>query len=365
MKKLGATHLVSVSAVGSMKEEIAPGDLVDRRPVHRSHQAAARAPSSTTASSAHVAFADPVCPGSPTPRAARRARTRARASHRGGTYVCIEGPQFSTRAESRVYRSWGVSVIGMTNMPEAKLAREAELPYATLALATDYDCWHESEDDVSVEAVLAVLRESVETTKRLIAELAASLPDPRKSPAHGALQHAVLTADRSSPPNKRAELDWLLPKRNDEHEPEASSSSHRRVDGVRRPRDAHRHRQERGRRIGHVLRLRGVAFLARPHRGVVGDDFPPATSRHCRGATSTSPGVERARARRSAGRPLRHRPHEPRDARHPAQRLRRLRPKLPRRTSTRPTCCSATSTPRCRSRCSSRSSARSWSSPTR
>ena len=97
-----------------------------------------------------------MCPGlaDATARAAEKAGARV---HRGGTYVCIEGPQFSTRAESRVYRSWGVSVIGMTNMPEAKLAREAELPYATIALATDYDCWHESEEDVTVDAILAVL----------------------------------------------------------------------------------------------------------------------------------------------------------------------------------------------------------------
>src|SRR4051812_31856354 len=181
LKMSGATHLVSVSAVGSMKEEILPGHLV----IVDQFIDLTKGRTSTFFDggiAAHVAMADPVCPGlaDATARAAEKVGARA---HRGGTYVCIEGPQFSTRAESRVYRSWGVSVIGMTNMPEAKLAREAELPYATIAVATDYDCWHESEADVSVDAILAVLRASIETTKRVIAELAASLPDPRKSPA--------------------------------------------------------------------------------------------------------------------------------------------------------------------------------------
>src|SRR5262249_14371900 len=137
MKKLGATHLVSVSAVGSMKEEIAPGDLVI---VDQFVDLTKRRVSTffDEGIAAHVGLADPVCPllAKATLAAAERAGVRA---HAGGTYVCIEGPQFSTRAESRIYRSWGVSVIGMTNMPEAKLAREAELPYATIAIASDYD----------------------------------------------------------------------------------------------------------------------------------------------------------------------------------------------------------------------------------
>ena len=195
MKKLGATHLVSVSAVGSMKEEILPGHLVI---VDQFIDLTKRRISTffDGGIAAHVAMADPVCPGSRRrhrPRAAEKVGARA---HRGGTYVCIEGPQFSTRAESRVYRSWGVSVIGMTNMPEAKLAREAELPYATLALATDYDCWHESEADVSVDAILAVLAREHRAAKRVIAELAASLPDPEKAPRYRALEHA--RSDRKS-----------------------------------------------------------------------------------------------------------------------------------------------------------------------
>jgi 5'-methylthioadenosine phosphorylase len=208
LKKLGATHVVSVSAVGSMKEAIAPGDLVivdqfidltRRRTATFFDEGIA----------AHVAMADPVCPLLAAATAAAGEKAGARV-HRGGTYVCIEGPQFSTRAESHLYRSWGVSVIGMTNMPEAKLAREAELPYATIAIATDYDCWHETAEAVSVDAVIAVLNRSLETTKRLLAELAPALPDPRKSPAHGALKTAMLTESSQIPKAKRAELGWLL-----------------------------------------------------------------------------------------------------------------------------------------------------------
>jgi 5'-methylthioadenosine phosphorylase len=208
LKKLGATHVISVSAVGSMKESIRPGQLVI---VDQFIDLTKRRVSTffDEGIAAHVAMADPVCPllAAATAAAAERAGAEV---HRGGTYVCIEGPQFSTRAESHLYRSWGVSVIGMTNLPEAKLAREAELPYATIAVATDYDCWHETNEDVSVDAILAVLQQSLETTKRLLAELAPALPDPRKSPAHRAMATAVLTDSSQISPAKRAELAWLL-----------------------------------------------------------------------------------------------------------------------------------------------------------
>jgi 5'-methylthioadenosine phosphorylase len=124
--------------------------------------------------------------------------------------VCIEGPQFSTRAESRLYRSWNVDLVGMTNMPEAKLAREAELPYATLGLATDYDCWHASEEAVDVAAVVARLGTLVGHAQRTIAELARALPDPRQSPASRALAGAVMTAPDQMPDEARARLAWLL-----------------------------------------------------------------------------------------------------------------------------------------------------------
>jgi 5'-methylthioadenosine phosphorylase len=210
MKKLGATHLVSVSAVGSMKETIAPGDFVvvdqlidlTRRRVSTFFEDGVVG---------HVAFADPVCAA--TSRALARAAERAGARvHEGGTYVCIEGPQFSTRAESRLYRSWGVSVIGMTALPEAKLAREAELPYALLALATDYDCWHESEDDVTVNTVLAVMKKNVATARRAMAELARALTAPFTREATNALAGAIMTARDTIPPATLARLDWLVGK---------------------------------------------------------------------------------------------------------------------------------------------------------
>jgi 5'-methylthioadenosine phosphorylase len=210
LKKLGATHLVSVSAVGSMREEIAPGDFVvvdqfidlTRRRVSTFFDPGLVA---------HVGFADPVC-GVLSAALADAAGPSGVKVHRGGTYVCIEGPQFSTRAESLLYRSWGVSVIGMTAMPEAKLAREAELPYALLALATDFDCWHHSEEDVTVEAVLAIMRENVKHARTAVTALARSLPHVGPSAATKALAAAFLTAPDAISPATRTKLDWLVGK---------------------------------------------------------------------------------------------------------------------------------------------------------
>ncbi|GAC1560596.1 MAG: S-methyl-5'-thioadenosine phosphorylase [Polyangiales bacterium] len=208
LKKSGATHLVSVSAVGSMKEEIEPGqlvvpdqfiDLTKKRITTFFEDGLA----------GHVPFADPVCALLAKALGDAGDKTGARV-HRGGTYVCMEGPQFSTRAESRLYRSWGVSVIGMTSMPEAKLAREAELPFATLALATDYDCWHDTHDDVTVEAVVATMKKNVTLAKQTLAHLAAALPDPTKSVAHGAARGAVMTHPASISHAARERLGWLL-----------------------------------------------------------------------------------------------------------------------------------------------------------
>jgi 5'-methylthioadenosine phosphorylase len=211
MKLAGATHLVSLSAVGSMKEQIAPGQVV----VVDQYIDLTKRRASTffeDGIAAHVAMADPVCP-----LMAKACLQAVRAAggtvHEGGTYVCIEGPQFSTRAESHVYRSWGVSVIGMTAMPEAKLAREAELPYATLALVTDYDCWHESEESVTVAAVLAVLRANANLAQKSVAELAKRLPDPAESPAARALEHAVITAPDAITETAAAKLAFLLEQR--------------------------------------------------------------------------------------------------------------------------------------------------------
>ena len=210
LKKLGATHLVSISAVGSMKEAIAPGDFV----VADQLIDLTKKRISTFFEDGivgHVGFADPVDHALSAVLAGSAKRAGATV-HEGGTYVCIEGPQFSTRAESHLYRSWGVSVIGMTAMPEAKLAREAQLPYALLALATDYDCWHSTEEDVSVEAVLAVMQKNVAKARRTVAELAAALPDPTQSPAVHALASAVMTAPDKISPAARARLDWLVGK---------------------------------------------------------------------------------------------------------------------------------------------------------
>ena len=210
LKTLGARQLVSISAVGSMKEEIAPGDfvVVDQFIDLTKKRASTFFEDGVVA---HVGFSDPVCGDLAGALAGAAAKAGARV-HRGGTYVCIEGPPFSTRAESLLYRSWGVSVIGMTGMPEAKLAREAELPYALLALATDYDCWHASEEAVTVDAVLAVLGKNVERARRTIAELAATLPDPDTSPATSALASAIMTASESIPTAARARLQWLIAK---------------------------------------------------------------------------------------------------------------------------------------------------------
>ncbi|MEY4547797.1 MAG: hypothetical protein RL685_3992 [Pseudomonadota bacterium] len=206
LKQLGATHVVSISAVGSMREEIEPGHVV----VVDQYIDLTKRRSSTFFEDGvvgHVSFADPVCPllSGAVAEASQAAGARV---HRGGTYLCMEGPQFSTRAESRLYRQWGVSVIGMTAMPEAKLAREAELPYATMALATDYDCWHES-GDVDVQAILAVLKQNADLAKRTVARLTALLPPPERSPAYGATRQAVLTPASAHPPDAAARLFWL------------------------------------------------------------------------------------------------------------------------------------------------------------
>lgn len=208
LKKAGATHVVSVSAVGSMKEEIEPGHLV----VPDQFIDLTKKRITTFFEDGivgHVPFADPTCALLADALGAAAQSTGAK-THRGGTYVCMEGPQFSTRAESRLYRTWGVSVIGMTSMPEAKLAREAELPFATLALATDYDCWHDAHDDVTVEAVVATMKKNVGNAKKALADLSSHLPDPAKSIAYRATKGAIMTAPSAITEPARARLGWLL-----------------------------------------------------------------------------------------------------------------------------------------------------------
>jgi 5'-methylthioadenosine phosphorylase len=210
MKQLGVEAIVSVSAVGSMREDIRPGDIVvvDQF-VDRTRQRVSTFFQDGCAG--HVQFADPVCPVVAAALHAAAQQVGARV-HQGGTYVCMEGPQFSTRAESRLYRQWGVDVIGMTNLPEAKLAREAELCYATIALATDYDCWHETEEDVSVEAVVAILKQNVATAKAIIKAAVPRIPRERSCACATAAQYALLSDPRALAPEVRARLELIVGK---------------------------------------------------------------------------------------------------------------------------------------------------------
>ncbi|HVY42796.1 MAG TPA: S-methyl-5'-thioadenosine phosphorylase [Hyphomicrobiaceae bacterium] len=199
LKRAGVTDLVSVSACGSLKEEYAPGHfvLVDQF-IDRTF---AREKSFFgTGCVAHVSLADPVSPLL-ADAVEKAARAEAIAMTRGGTYLVMEGPQFSTRAESNLYRSWGCDVIGMTNMPEAKLAREAEICYASVAMVTDFDCWHDEHAEVDVAAVIKVLRDNVDKAQRLIARLAKDFPrehQPCPIGSDRALEVAIIT-----PPDKR------------------------------------------------------------------------------------------------------------------------------------------------------------------
>ncbi len=208
LKRAGCTEIVSVSAVGSLKEELAPGAfvIVDQF-IDRTF--ARNKSFFETGLAAHVSMADPVCPrlGDALEAAAT---TVGLDVVRGGTYLVIEGPQFSTRAESELYRSWGCSVIGMTNMPEAKLAREAEMCYATVAMVTDYDCWHPHHDDVTVESVIAVLLENADHARAMIRDTAPRLRDragPCHAGCHAALDNAIITAPDARDPEIAAKLD--------------------------------------------------------------------------------------------------------------------------------------------------------------
>ncbi len=208
LKALGVERIYSASAVGSMRESIAPRDVV----VPDQLLDRTRGRASTffgDGIAAHVSFADPFCPelAALLAVAARDAGARV---HEGGTYLCMEGPAFSTRAESRLYRSWGVDVIGMTNLTEAKLAREAEICYATLALVTDYDCWHDGEEDVSVEALLAHLRANADLAARALRGAVAALPSTPGCACGRALASAVVTARAVVPESTRERLGPIL-----------------------------------------------------------------------------------------------------------------------------------------------------------
>ena len=213
MKQLGMTAVVGISAVGSMKIDLRPGELVlvDQF-IDRTRGRTNESTFFGDGCVAHAHFADPIW--EPLRQVAlKAARAAGAVAHDGGTYLCMEGPLFSTRAESRLYRSWDVDVIGMTNLQEAKLAREAELAYSTVALVTDYDCWHEVEGDVDVSAVLAVLKANADLAQRTVVELAkgvAELDEPIS--AAGCMEHAVMTAPDRITPDARRRLELLIGK---------------------------------------------------------------------------------------------------------------------------------------------------------
>ncbi|MBD1845927.1 S-methyl-5'-thioadenosine phosphorylase [Cyanobacteria bacterium FACHB-63] len=214
MKSLGVEYLVSASAVGSLKAEAKPLDMVipDQFIDRTYHRVGTFFGDGVVA---HVAFGDPVC------LALAKVLGDAVESldlanvnlHRGGTYVCMEGPAFSTKAESNLHRSWGASVIGMTNLPEAKLAREAEIAYATLALVTDYDCWHPDHDSVTVEMVIDNLQRNAMNAQKVIRETVRRLSEnPPVSEAHSALKYAILTPKDKIPADAKEKLGLLLDK---------------------------------------------------------------------------------------------------------------------------------------------------------
>lgn len=213
MKSLGVERLLSASAVGSLQEKYAPLDMVI--PDQFFDRTRARAHESTFFGEgivAHVAFAHPVCEGLGDVLE-DSCKAAAVTAHRGGTYVCMEGPAFSTVAESNVYRSWGMHIIGMTNLQEAKLAREAEICYATLALVTDYDCWHPGHDAVTVEAVIEYLNKNVRNAQVIMREAVKRLADhPRDCKCGSALKNAIFTAPNLWPEATTRKLDAIIKK---------------------------------------------------------------------------------------------------------------------------------------------------------
>ena len=210
MKVLGVQWIIGVSAVGSMKEYLHPGDMVIPnqyidRTVHRQNTFF------TDGIVCHISFADPICPV--LSQILFQAGKEVGATvQKDGTYLCIEGPQFSTRAESKLYRTWGVDVIGMTNLPEAKLAREAEICYAAIAFVTDYDCWHEEKEDVSVGDILRILAQSTKVAKRTIRHALKHLPEMRECICATALKYALITGKKYIPEKTKKDLEPIIGK---------------------------------------------------------------------------------------------------------------------------------------------------------
>lgn len=211
LKEMGAKWVLSVSAVGSMRKEIVPGHFV--LPDQFIDRTSGRTQTFFGEGIvAHVSMADPVCPVL-RDKVAESVRACGITLHDSGTYICMEGPAFSSRAESNMYRQWGVSIIGMTACPEVKLAREAELRYVTLALSTDYDCWHEEEENVNVESVVEILQRNTANVKRVLKHLIpelAKVPEDTTSPCDDALAHAIMTNPEIIPAQTRKKLDPIV-----------------------------------------------------------------------------------------------------------------------------------------------------------
>lgn len=210
MKKLGVERILSLSAVGSLQEKHKPSDFViPDQFIDRTRQRVSTFFGEGIVG--HISFADPICS-----EVARAAEAGCKAAgvevHCGGTYVCMEGPQFSTRAESNLYRSWGADVIGMTNLQEAKLAREAEICYSTIAMITDYDCWREGHEAVTIEEVIAVSQKNAENAAKVVKAAVAALPAKRSCACSSAAQYAVMTAKDRIPAEAKKKLDLLFGK---------------------------------------------------------------------------------------------------------------------------------------------------------
>lgn len=209
-KQLGVERIISVSAVGSLKEEHKPLDFVIPsqffdRTRHRVDTFFGEG------IVAHVGFGDPVC-GEMAKVVASASQSAGISTKAGGTYICMEGPQFSTKAESNVYRSWGADVIGMTNLQEAKLAREAEICYVTIAMVTDYDCWHPHHDSVTVEQIVSVLVKNAENAARVVTATVSAMPKSRGCKCANALAHAILTEPAQIPVATKQKLQLILGK---------------------------------------------------------------------------------------------------------------------------------------------------------
>ncbi|MCL5005187.1 MAG: S-methyl-5'-thioadenosine phosphorylase [Acidobacteria bacterium] len=210
MKKLGVERILSVSAVGSLREDFRPMDMV--LPSQFFDRTRGRVSTFFDRGIvAHIGFAEPMCP-TVVEALAKASAEAGVTTHQGGTYVCMEGPAFSTKAESNTYRAWGIDVIGMTNLQEAKLAREAEICYATLAMVTDYDCWHPAHEAVTVSQVIEYLNRNVANAQTILRGSLAYLPKERNCKCGSALAHAILTDRRKIPAQTKKRLSLLIGK---------------------------------------------------------------------------------------------------------------------------------------------------------